>query len=93
MPATFLTELQTDITAYEDFVGVKLLNTQTRSQALQDLDKNSPQSSQLVDALDALLHNAYRDDKQKLDGWRAVKRISLDKAHRRKPKPPTPPTP
>ena len=40
------------------------------------------QSSRLVDALDAIVHFKFGNDKAKLSGWKQAKRLEKARAHR-----------
>ncbi len=93
LPAGFLTDLQSDVAAYEGLQSQKDTSLQSRVDAVSGLDEAIAQSSQIVDTLNAIVRNVLREDTSKLAAWRTAIRLDNLRAHREAPTPPTPTPP
>ena len=82
MRTDFLAHLQSDITLYDEMLAGKNSARQQAGQSLQELEAKIARSSQLADALNAMMKNIYHNDPATLTIWNETKRLLNARAHR-----------
>ena len=84
MQPDFLTHLGDDIALYDEMLSGKNSARQQSSQSLRELEAAIAHSSQIADALNAMMKNIYHADPATLKIWDEAKRLPNARAHRAK---------
>ncbi len=92
MASDFLDDLDADVSAFATLLAEIDSATQNRISAHSGLDVALSDSSQTIDALDAIVRNVLRGNALKLSDWSRAKRLDISRAHRQTPPTPTPPS-
>jgi hypothetical protein len=90
LPATFLDDLNDDITAFEEALTQRTQGTTTHVNATASIDDLIERGMNTVRELDPIMRNIYADNTGKLAAWLSASRV--ERPPRRAPQPPTTPT-
>lgn len=85
MPADFLTDLQTDIDAFEAALGTTGAATGSHVEATAEIDEAIRSGMIAVRILNGIVKNVFRNDAGKLAAWLSASHI--ERAPKRNPKP------
>jgi hypothetical protein len=91
LPATFLDDLDDDIAAFEEALTQRTQGTSTHVNATAAIDDLIERGMNTVRELDPIMRNIYAENTGKLAAWLSASRV--ERAPRRAPQPPSPPTP
>jgi hypothetical protein len=90
LASTFLTQLGTDITAFETAITGKGTGVGTQAGATGGLESNAHQASVALHVLNTVVRNTYKNNPTKLAQWATASHLEK---HTPVPATPTPPTP
>jgi hypothetical protein len=93
LPASFLDDLEEDVTAFEAALTHKTQGTTAHVNATAAIDDRIERGMNIVRELDPIMHNLYAADTGRLAAWLSASRVERAPRHPAPPTPPTPPTP
>lgn len=85
MPDTFVEDLSAAIESFEHYVNAKNLNRNKSMTATAAIDEANKRGKQIVNDLDALVRNKFRDNPATLAAWEGASHV--ERAPRRKKEP------
>ncbi len=87
LPATFLTQLGTDITNFEASISAKGAGVGTQSGATGGLEDTAHQAAVALHVLNTIVKNAYKNNPERLAEWATASHVEK---HTPVPRPPKP---
>jgi hypothetical protein len=75
LPASFLEDLQSDITDLEQSIGSQNLNRDSHITATASIDATMERGINAVHKLDAVVRNKFRDDQSTLAAWESARHV------------------
>jgi hypothetical protein len=93
MPATFLEDLEADITAFETSINQKIQGTEKHVTATAAIDDAMERGLNTVRELDPIMRNTFMNDPAKLAAWLSASHVERAPKRAKPPTQPSPPTP